>query len=149
GGPRAPRGNSCTGGPRSPVDASPRRSPTPQPARPGGCRGARSRTPAPAPSRSDPPPSLASRLMARAWQFSEEPPGVDDRIRRFRLLDEVDTFVIRSQRMLVVVDTMSTPADARQLRTELEPDLDGRTLLVVDTHADYDHAWGNQVFADV
>jgi len=84
-----------------------------------------------------------------AFEFSEEPPGVDERIRRFRLQDEVDTFAIRSRRLLVVVDTMSTPADARRLRAALEPDLDGRTLLVVDTHADYDHAWGNQVFADV
>jgi len=24
----------------------------------------------------------------------------------------------------------------------------GRTLLVINTHADYDHAWGNQLFAD-
>jgi glyoxylase-like metal-dependent hydrolase (beta-lactamase superfamily II) len=84
-----------------------------------------------------------------AFRFSEEPPGVDERIRRFRLQNEVDTFAIRSRRLLVVVDTMSTPADARQLRSALEPDLDGRTLVVVDTHADYDHAWGNQVFADV
>jgi glyoxylase-like metal-dependent hydrolase (beta-lactamase superfamily II) len=84
-----------------------------------------------------------------AFEFSEEPPGVDERIRRFRLRDEVDTFAIRTERMLVVVDTMSTPADARQLRAALEPDADGRTLVVVDTHADYDHAWGNQVFADV
>src|SRR3954454_22973292 len=84
-----------------------------------------------------------------AWPFSEEPPGVDERIRRFRLLDEVDTFVIRTARLVVVVDTMSTPADARQLRAAIEPDLEGRTLMVVDTHADYDHAWGNQVFADV
>src|SRR4051812_36043659 len=83
-----------------------------------------------------------------AWPFSEEPPGVDDRIRRFRLLDEVDTFAIRTTRLLVVVDTMSTPADARLLRAAIEPDLEGRTLVVVDTHADYDHAWGNQVFAD-
>jgi glyoxylase-like metal-dependent hydrolase (beta-lactamase superfamily II) len=84
-----------------------------------------------------------------AWPFSEEPPGIDERIRRFRLLDEVDTFVIRAARLVVVVDTMSTPADARLLRAAIEPDLEGRTLVVVDTHADYDHAWGNQVFADV
>jgi len=84
-----------------------------------------------------------------AWPFSEEPPGIDERIRRFRLPDEVDTFVIRAARLVVVVDTMSTPADARLLRAAIEPDLEGRTLVVVDTHADYDHAWGNQAFSDV
>jgi glyoxylase-like metal-dependent hydrolase (beta-lactamase superfamily II) len=83
------------------------------------------------------------------WPFSEVPPGVDDHVRRFRLGDEVDSFVIRTERLLVVVDTLSTPADARFLRAAIAGDASGRTLMVVDTHADYDHAWGNSVFADV
>ena len=83
------------------------------------------------------------------WPFSEVPPGVDNRVRRFRLGDEVDSFAIRTERLLVVVDTLSTPADARQLRAVVADDAAGRTLIVVDTHADYDHAWGNSVFADV
>ena len=83
------------------------------------------------------------------WKLSESPPGVGDHVRRFRLGDEVDTFVIRSQRLLVVVDTMSTPGDARWLREQIAGDCAGRSLIVVDTHADYDHAWGNSVFADV
>ena len=83
------------------------------------------------------------------WELSESPPGVGDHVRRFRLGDEVDTFVIRSQRLLVVVDTMSTPGDARWLREQIAADCAGRSLIVVDTHADYDHAWGNSVFADV
>jgi glyoxylase-like metal-dependent hydrolase (beta-lactamase superfamily II) len=83
------------------------------------------------------------------WELSESPPGVGDHVRRFRLGDEVDTFVIRTRRLLVVVDTMSTPADARWLREQLAADLAGRSLVVVDTHADYDHAWGNSEFADV
>jgi glyoxylase-like metal-dependent hydrolase (beta-lactamase superfamily II) len=83
------------------------------------------------------------------WPFSEVPPGLDDRVRRFRLGDEVDTFAIRTERLLVVVDTMSTPGDARLLRAAIADDAVGRSLIVVDTHADYDHAWGNSVFADV
>lgn len=83
------------------------------------------------------------------WKLSESPPGVGDHVRRFRLSDEVDTFVIRTQRLLVVVDTMSTPADGRWLREQIAGDLAGRSLIVVDTHADYDHAWGNSAFADV
>jgi glyoxylase-like metal-dependent hydrolase (beta-lactamase superfamily II) len=75
-------------------------------------------------------------------------PGLDPRVRRFRLGDEVDVYVLVTDRLLVVVDTLSTPADARQLRAAIEPLLDGRRLVVVNTHADWDHAWGNQVFAD-
>jgi glyoxylase-like metal-dependent hydrolase (beta-lactamase superfamily II) len=83
------------------------------------------------------------------WPFSEVPPGVDNRVRRFRLGDEVDSFVVRTERLLVVVDTLSTPADAALLRAAIAADATGRSLVVVDTHADYDHAWGNSVFADV
>ena len=36
-----------------------------------------------------------------AFEFSEEPPGVDERIRRFRLRDEVDTFAIRTERSAI------------------------------------------------
>ncbi len=79
--------------------------------------------------------------------LSEAPLDLDPRIRRFRCGDEVDTFVVRSERQLVIVDTHSTPDLARQL-AELcgAAESDGR-LLVVNTHADYDHAWGNQVFS--
>ena len=75
-------------------------------------------------------------------------PGLDVRVRRFRLGNEVDTYAIVTERFCVVVDTLSTPADARALMALLGPALDGgRRLLVVDTHADWDHAWGNQVLA--
>jgi glyoxylase-like metal-dependent hydrolase (beta-lactamase superfamily II) len=83
------------------------------------------------------------------WPLSESPPGVGDHVRRFRLGDEVDSFVVRTERLLVVVDTLSTPGDARRLREQIAGDCAGRSLIVVDTHADYDHAWGNSVFADV
>jgi glyoxylase-like metal-dependent hydrolase (beta-lactamase superfamily II) len=86
---------------------------------------------------------------ADRWQLTESPPGVGDHVRRFRLGDEVDSFVVRTERLLVVVDTLSTPADARQLRSQIADDCRGRSLVVVNTHADYDHAWGNSVFADV
>jgi glyoxylase-like metal-dependent hydrolase (beta-lactamase superfamily II) len=73
--------------------------------------------------------------------------GVDARVRRFRCAPEVDSFAVRTERFLVLCDTHSTPALARQLLALVTDDLaDGRRLLVVDTHADYDHAWGNQVF---
>jgi glyoxylase-like metal-dependent hydrolase (beta-lactamase superfamily II) len=75
-------------------------------------------------------------------------PGVDGRIRSFSCGDEVDTFALVTERLLVVVDTHSTPALGRQLRQLVEPLRGDRLLLVVNTHADYDHAWGNAAFAD-
>ncbi len=71
---------------------------------------------------------------------------VDPRIRRFRCSDEVDTFVVVTERWLVIVDTHSTPALARQLAEQCVGPGDAGRLLVINTHADYDHAWGNQIF---
>ena len=80
-------------------------------------------------------------------RVAEAPVGLDPRIGRFRCEDEVDTFVVLTRRRLVIVDTHSTPALAAQLASLcIGPD-DGDRLLVVNTHADYDHAWGNQVFS--
>jgi glyoxylase-like metal-dependent hydrolase (beta-lactamase superfamily II) len=78
---------------------------------------------------------------------SEAPLTVDPRIRRFRCEGEVDTFVIATERWLVIVDTHSTPVLASELFAQCAVPEDARRLLVVNTHADYDHAWGNQVFA--
>jgi glyoxylase-like metal-dependent hydrolase (beta-lactamase superfamily II) len=77
---------------------------------------------------------------------TEAPLGLDPRIRRFRCDDEVDTFVVETDRWLVIVDTQSTPALARQIAAFCVGPADAQRLLVVNTHADYDHAWGNQVF---
>jgi glyoxylase-like metal-dependent hydrolase (beta-lactamase superfamily II) len=78
---------------------------------------------------------------------SEAPLGLDPRIRRFRCGDEVDTFVVATERWLVIVDTHSTPALALQLAEQCVGPGDAGRLLVVNTHADYDHAWGNQIFS--
>jgi glyoxylase-like metal-dependent hydrolase (beta-lactamase superfamily II) len=76
----------------------------------------------------------------------EAPLALDPRIRRFRCEGEVDTFVVETGRWLVVVDTHSTPALAHQLAAQCVGPRDAQRLLVVNTHADYDHAWGNQIF---
>ncbi len=79
-------------------------------------------------------------------EIVEAPLDLDPRIRRFRCGDEVDSFVVDSERWLVVVDTHSTPDLALQLVELCGADRARDRLLVVNTHADYDHAWGNQVF---
>jgi glyoxylase-like metal-dependent hydrolase (beta-lactamase superfamily II) len=51
-----------------------------------------------------------------------------------------------TSRWVVIVDTHSTPALARLLAEQCVGEDDVGRLVVVNTHADYDHAWGNQVF---
>jgi glyoxylase-like metal-dependent hydrolase (beta-lactamase superfamily II) len=81
-------------------------------------------------------------------QLSELPNGGwDTRLRVFRAGDEVDTCALITQRYVVLVDTMSTPKLATGILESVRPALQGRQLLVVNTHADWDHCWGNAVFA--
>ncbi len=72
--------------------------------------------------------------------------GWDERVRLFRAGNEVDTAVVVTQRYLVVVDTMATPELAEAIIGNVQRLLAGRLLLVINTHADYDHCWGNAVF---
>lgn len=74
--------------------------------------------------------------------------GWDARLHVFRSRSgEVDTFAIATARCLVVIDTTTLPALSARIVERLRPLLAGRQLLVVNTHADYDHAWGNATFA--
>lgn len=80
--------------------------------------------------------------------------GWDERILVLRNEPLVDVFLIITERYVVVVDTLINPATARKMMDVAKPYLapaDGsandRQLLVVNTHSDYDHAWGNQIFA--
>lgn len=74
--------------------------------------------------------------------------GWDERILVCRNGKLVDTFIIVTERYVVLVDTVINPTTARTMMTYARPHLGkGRQLVVVNTHADYDHAWGNQLFA--
>ena len=75
------------------------------------------------------------------------PGGVDPRVLVLRAGDEVDGFAVLSERFVLLLDTFSTPELARQALDLLRPLLAGRPLVVLNTHADLDHAWGNRVFA--
>jgi glyoxylase-like metal-dependent hydrolase (beta-lactamase superfamily II) len=74
-------------------------------------------------------------------------PGIDRRVRIFRHELEVDAYVVTTDRYLVIVDTYATPELALELIETVKPDLAGRQLLVINTHADWDHCWGNAIFA--
>lgn len=73
--------------------------------------------------------------------------GWDSRILVCRNDELVDTFIVVSERFVVLIDTVINPTSAAKMVEFAQPYLrNGRTLLVVNTHADYDHAWGNQLF---
>lgn len=85
----------------------------------------------------------------KATQHAIEVPngGWDSRVHVFRAGDEVDTFALVTQRYLILIDTMATPELSAEIMDLLASEREGRQVLVINTHADYDHCWGNATFA--
>ncbi len=73
--------------------------------------------------------------------------GWDPRILVCRCGTLVDTFIVVSERYVVLIDTLINWRTAEVLLEIAREHLPTRQLLVVNTHADWDHAWGNHVFA--
>src|SRR4051794_2718399 len=72
--------------------------------------------------------------------------GWDPRILVCRCGTLVDTFIVVSERYVVLIDTLINRRTAEALLEIAREHLSGRQLLAVNTHADWDHAWGNHVF---
>ena len=72
---------------------------------------------------------------------------VGDRVftRRFRFFNQQIGVVVGGKDVLVV-DTRSTPAQAREILADLRELTRDPVTLVVDTHWHFDHAFGNSVF---
>ncbi|GGG16449.1 hypothetical protein GCM10010924_51820 [Rhizobium wenxiniae] len=71
-------------------------------------------------------------------------PGLDARIVILRAADEVDAVFIRTERCNVLLDTPATPALCRQALDRLAGHMAAdRPLLVINSHMDWDHFWGN------
>jgi glyoxylase-like metal-dependent hydrolase (beta-lactamase superfamily II) len=79
----------------------------------------------------------------------------DPRVRVFRRtlhgLDEfegleVDAYVVLGKSHAVILDTLLCPADMAYVMATIEPELENRQLLCVNSHADWDHTWGNGYF---
>jgi glyoxylase-like metal-dependent hydrolase (beta-lactamase superfamily II) len=74
--------------------------------------------------------------------------GWDERILVCQNGRLVTTFIILTQRYVLLVDSVINAQTAGQMLAWAQPHLtNGRQLLVINTHADYDHSWGNQLFA--
>jgi glyoxylase-like metal-dependent hydrolase (beta-lactamase superfamily II) len=72
--------------------------------------------------------------------------GWDERIRSFNASDLVDLFVITTERYLIIFDTANAPEQMQDIMNLVEADLQGRQLLVVNSHQHFDHTWGNALF---
>jgi glyoxylase-like metal-dependent hydrolase (beta-lactamase superfamily II) len=59
---------------------------------------------------------------------------------------EVDAYIVITERYVVVFDTLLCPEDASAMVQMVKDQLPGRHLLVVNSHADWDHCWGNAYF---
>ncbi|MDQ2714887.1 MAG: MBL fold metallo-hydrolase [Chloroflexota bacterium] len=59
---------------------------------------------------------------------------------------EVDAYLVVTQRYIVVLDTLLCLEDVGSMMQTLPTDLAGRQVLVVNSHADWDHSWGNAYF---
>ena len=74
-------------------------------------------------------------------------PGLDDRIVIVRVGDEVDAVFVRTERFNVLIDTLGTPELCRMALDLLEERAEARPLVVVNSHMDWDHFWGNAAIA--
>src|SRR5947209_4453768 len=81
--------------------------------------------------------------------------STDARIRVFRRnlnlpgefeVMEVDAYIIVTDRYIVLLDTMLCPEDMATVMQSVQDELAGRQVLVVNSHADWDHSWGNAYF---
>jgi glyoxylase-like metal-dependent hydrolase (beta-lactamase superfamily II) len=75
-------------------------------------------------------------------------PDLDPLIYVFRCGRMVDSFAVVTERFVVLIDTLISPETAAQAMDYLSSDLaaSGRQLLVVNSHGDWDHCWGNALF---
>ncbi len=73
--------------------------------------------------------------------------GWDQRVVGYRCGATVDSFVVWTERYLVLVDTLVSQSSMQMVMEDLLPVDSSRCLLVVNTHGDWDHVWGNGLFS--
>ena len=68
-----------------------------------------------------------------------------DATEKFEGLD-VDAYIVITDSYLVVCDTMLCPEDVATMMQLVQHEIADRIVLIVNSHADWDHAWGNAYF---
>src|SRR5947209_11608059 len=57
---------------------------------------------------------------------------------------DVRALLVYGERFTLLIDTLARPVDLERVREEVERR--GKPLLIVNSHADWDHWWGNEAF---
>ena len=86
-------------------------------------------------------PEMSTDARIRVFRRNLNLPG------EFEVL-EVDAYIIVTDRYIVLLDTMLCPEDMATVMQSVQDELAGRQVLVVNSHADWDHSWGNAYFTD-
>lgn len=98
------------------------------------------------------------RIEQTERRFEVPEMSLDSRVRVFRRLFamkegaraeesmQVDSYVVVSEHYVVVLDTLLCPEDMESILSSLHQECEGRQVLVVNSHADWDHCWGNSYF---
>ena len=59
---------------------------------------------------------------------------------------DVDAYIVITDRFLIILDTMVCPEDVSTMIQSVSTGLFRRPLLCINSHADWDHSWGNCYF---
>lgn len=86
-------------------------------------------------------PGMSNDPRVLVFRRSFTPPEKEDAL-------EVDAYVVITDRYVVICDTLICPEDMEMVINQIHPMLTERELLVVNSHADWDHIWGNCYFRD-
>ncbi len=76
---------------------------------------------------------------------------ISDRVAVFTEKSSINNNVIaiQTQKGIVVIDAMCSPVTASQVRKEIIKEFNRSDFAyLINTHHDFDHSWGNQVFSD-
>jgi glyoxylase-like metal-dependent hydrolase (beta-lactamase superfamily II) len=86
-------------------------------------------------------PNMSSDSRVLVFRRDFTPPVKEDML-------QVDAYAIITERYVVLCDTLLCPEDMAIVLNELTTALAERQLLVVNSHSDWDHTWGNGYFAE-
>ena len=75
-------------------------------------------------------------------------PGLDERVIVLRAGEVVDAVFVRTERFNLLVDTLDAPETCRAALDLLGQRVHDRPLVVVNSHMDWDHFWGNAAIAE-
>ena len=88
--------------------------------------------------------------MEENLEVSVEPNhGWDSRIKCIKCGDLVRSYLIKTKRFVLVYDTLLGPKSGGFLREQALMFADGTPLVVVNSHADWDHYFGNMMFPEM